>query len=48
MSLDMNRAWWEKMVAEGNGFTQPWLDLGQCRRATLLVFFAGNYTNPGG
>ena len=22
-----NKAWWEKMVAEGNGFTQPWLDL---------------------
>jgi ubiquinone/menaquinone biosynthesis C-methylase UbiE len=22
-----NRAWWEKMVAEKNGFTQPWLDL---------------------
>jgi SAM-dependent methyltransferase len=23
----MNQAWWERMVAEGNGFTQPWLDL---------------------
>jgi hypothetical protein len=22
-----NKDWWEKMVAEKNGFTQPWLDL---------------------
>lgn len=27
MSAQLNQAWWEKMVAEGNGFTQPWLDL---------------------
>jgi SAM-dependent methyltransferase len=27
MSTQLNQAWWEKMVAEGNGFTQPWLDL---------------------
>jgi ubiquinone/menaquinone biosynthesis C-methylase UbiE len=25
--ITTNQAWWEKMVAEGNGFTQPWLDL---------------------
>ena len=23
----VNKAWWEKMVQEGCGFTQPWLDL---------------------
>ncbi len=27
MSTQLNQAWWEKMVAEGNGFTQPWLEL---------------------
>ena len=25
--MSMNQAWWERMVAEGNGFTQPWLEL---------------------
>jgi len=22
-----NKEWWEKMIAEKNGFTLPWLDL---------------------
>ena len=26
-AVDTNKAWWEKMVAEGNGFTRPWLEL---------------------
>ena len=26
-AIALNQAWWEKMVAEENGFTQPWLDL---------------------
>lgn len=25
--LSANKEWWEKMVAEDNGFTRPWLDL---------------------
>lgn len=26
-AVSLNKAWWEKMVAEGIGFTSPWLDL---------------------
>jgi SAM-dependent methyltransferase len=38
MSTHMNQAWWERMVAEGNGFTLPWLDLD---RAEVQAYAAG-------
>jgi len=42
-TLNANKEWWEKMVAEDNGFTQPWLDLDP-----LIVqkYANGSLTNP--
>jgi len=41
--LSTNKEWWEKMVAEDNGFTRPWLNLDP---AVVQQYAKGGLKNP--
>ena len=42
-TLSANKEWWEKMVAEDNGFTRPWLNLD---RIMVKNYASGKLKNP--
>lgn len=41
--VSANQVWWEKMVAEGNGFTRPWLHLDP---AVVRAYAEGHLDRP--